>query len=243
MRVALVLSYNGAYFQGFQQQTHTQNTIIGALSKALRALGIFNTPVGSGRTDAGVHALRQVLHLDLPHFWSDLNHLQEMLNQYLNPTLHVKDIRKVHDNFHARYDAIMRHYRYIIWHKECLPHLAHSVAFMPEFSLDLANSALKLMEGKHDFALFKKEGSDTKSTKRILYEAFCYKKKDLSIFTFKANGFLRSQVRLMVAAAIECANQRLSLKELQEQLECKKLYFKKPAPASGLYLVRIHYRL
>ena len=243
MRVCLKIAYNGAYFEGFQQQGHTQNTILGTLCKALRSLGIFTIPVGSGRTDAKVHALGQTLHLDLPHYWSDFSHLKQVLNKHLNPLLHVKSIKAVSDTFHARFSANMRHYRYIIYHGECVPSLADNVVFLPRFSIPLANEALKLMEGKHDFKLFKKEGSGEKNNQRILYSAICYKKGDFSIFSFKANGFLRSQVRLMVGAAISYALKELSISQLREQIDAKASHFRRPAPANGLYLVRVHYPL
>lgn len=243
MRVRLTIAYNGAFFEGFQEQAHTQNTITGTLCKALQSLGIFEKPVGSGRTDRGVHALRQVLHLDLPDFWKDLSHLRDTLNRYLNPTIHVRNIQETSFSFHARFSATMRHYRYIIWHGECLPFWAQNYAFIPSFSIQAANNALSLMEGKHDFAYFKKEGSQIKNTQRNLYKAHCYRRGNFSIFSFKANGFLRSQVRLMVGAALAQANGKLTLEELEEQLDVKKLYFKKPAPPEGLYLVRVYYPL
>jgi len=213
VRVKITLAYNGAYFEGFQHQPHTQKTIIGTLCKALRSLGIFQIPVGSGRTDARVHAIRQTLHLDLPQYWDDLVHLKQVLNRYINPTLHVKNIQKTSDSFHARFDATLRHYRYIIWHGECNPALIQSVSFLPSFSIQKANKALKLMEGEHDFALFKKEGSDIKNSKRNLHLALCYRFKNMSVFSFKSNGFLRSQVRLMVGASLAYANDKLSLEQ------------------------------
>lgn len=243
MRVKITLSYNGAYFEGFQRQAHTKNTIIDTLCEALRSLGIFQIPIGSGRTDAKVHAIRQTLHLDLPDYWSDLNHLKQMLNRYINPALHVKSIQESSAHFHARFHATSRHYRYIIWHGECMPALSNSVTFMPQFSVKKANQALSLMQGEHDFALFKKEGSEIKNSKRVLYEAFCYRYKNMSIFSFKANGFLRSQVRLMVGASLAFAQDKLTYEDLVEQLNCKKLHFKRPAPPQGLYLARIYYPL
>jgi tRNA pseudouridine38-40 synthase len=241
VRIYLKIAYNGTYFEGFQKQAHTQNTVIGALCKALRSIGIFTTPIGSGRTDAKVHALGQVVHMDLPHYWHDLTKLKQTLNKHLNPALHVREIKEVSSSFHARFDANLRHYRYIIWHGECQPCWAESVAFEPSFSISLANEALRLMEGEHDFVFFKKEGSGVKNNRRTLYEAFCYRRGNLSVFSFKANGFLRSQVRLMVGVAIAYANEKLTKEQIIAQVEAKKSHFRRPAPPEGLYLVRIHY--
>ena len=95
---------------------------------------------------------------------------------------------------------------------------------------------IKLFCGEHNFKYFMKSGSDTNSTIRVIYKAFAYKYKDYIVLNFEANGFLRSQIRLMVGTLL-----KLNDKEILEQLECKKNYKIKPAKCNGLYLTKIKY--
>ncbi|NLC28662.1 MAG: tRNA pseudouridine(38-40) synthase TruA [Campylobacteraceae bacterium] len=243
MRARLDISYDGSCFQGFQHQKHTEKTVMNFFLKALKHLNIYENPIGCGRTDAKVHALNQTLHLDIPLFWKDLIRLKNALNLYLHPYVHVNSIKEVSNDFHACFNAYKRHYRYIVWHGKYMPQLANYFVQSPSFDHSKINSALGIFIGKHNFKLFKKSGSFTKHNERTIYEAKCYKKGDLSIFTFKANGFLRAQVRLMVGASLAYANGNLSLNQIEEQLRCKKSHFHKPAPPQGLYFVRGFYPL
>jgi tRNA pseudouridine38-40 synthase len=95
---------------------------------------------------------------------------------------------------------------------------------------------IKLYEGRHDFANFMKLGSDAKSSIREVYKAFAYRHKDFIVLHFEANGYLRSQIRLMVAALL-----KLQRDEITESLSCKKKYKLKPAPSNGLYLAKVKY--
>ncbi len=108
------MSYNGSAFMGSQQQPDTTNTVIGTLIIALKRLQIHTLPKGSGRTDRGVHATHQVMHLDLPLYWNDLRRLNDMLNMQLPHTIRILRIEFVNNDFHARYSAKKRVYRYIL---------------------------------------------------------------------------------------------------------------------------------
>ena len=236
MRCALTLTYNGTDFLGSQSQKSSTNTILGNLEKVLLQLGIDSKIVASGRTDKGVHATGQVCHIDLPEFWYDLTKLKKVLNEMLPPSIQVKTLKEVDAEFHARYSAKKRVYRYIIKESKSNPFEDNFITFLDSVDFDSIQKSIKLYIGEHDFANFMKTGSDTKSSIREIYKAFAYKHKDYIVLNFEANGFLRSQIRLMVGALL-----KLDAKELQEQLECKKSYKVKPAPSNGLYLARIKY--
>ncbi len=240
MRVKLLLAYDGGYFYGFQKQTKTKNTVVGYLETALHSLQIHSTIVGSGRTDAGVHATGQVIHIDLPDFWSDLVKLKNELNKKLHH-ISIKHISKVDDAFHARFSAKKRVYRYII--KQTPPSIfeANYVAYFPKFDPLLLCQALHSFEGEHDFLFFHKNGSQIHSTRRKIFRAYCRQKGDYMILYFEANGFLRGQVRMMVAAVMECAAGVLTRSMLREQIEGIKRHTTHSAPACGLYLARIYY--
>ncbi len=242
MRVKAVIEYDGAKFNGFQIQKHTSKTVTETLLSVLNSLGIKTKVVGSGRTDKGVHASFQVIHFDLPSYWQEktLLELQLRLNQKLQH-IRVKYITKVEDSFHAQYNAKVRVYRYIIKTKEPSVFEKEYVSFYPLKDYTLFEKAIKAFEGEHNFKFFKKEGSLTSSDIRTIYKTKIIKKKGYIIVYFFANGYLRNQIRLMIAAALAVEQKKLTLEKLQEQIEAKKRYITKAALPYGLYLARVFY--
>jgi len=236
MRCALTISYNGRNFLGSQTQKSSSNTILGNLEHVLREINIDSKLIASGRTDRGVHATGQVCHLDLPEFWSDLKKLKRVLNEMLPKSIHIKNIKKVDDDFHARYSAKKRLYRYVIKEGESNPFEDDFITFLDSADYLSIEKSIKLFKGEFDFKYFMKSGSDVKSTTRVIYRAFAYRHNDSIILNFEANGFLRSQIRLMVGALLT-----LNSKEIKEQLNCIKHHKVKPAKCNGLYLAKIKY--
>lgn len=236
MRCALTIAYDGATYLGSQTQKSSKNTILGQLEHVLKQLNIDFKVIASGRTDRGVHATGQVCHIELPEFWSDLQKLKSAINKMLPPSIHVKKIKAVDDDFHARYSAKKRVYRYIIKEGETNPFEESFVTFLDDVDFADIEKNIKLFCGEFDFKQFMKSGSDIKSTVRVIYRAFAYRHKGFIILNFEANGFLRSQIRLMVGALLT-----LNSSEITEQLTCKKKYKIKPAKSNGLYLTKIKY--
>jgi len=236
MRVAITLSYNGTHFLGSQTQTETSNTIFGNVEKILKQLGIATKVIASGRTDKGVHASGQVCHIDLPPFWSDLTKFQRVLNQMLPSTIFIKSIHTVNDDFHARYSAKKRVYRYIIKEGVSNPFEADFITFLNAVYFEDIQEKIKLFVGEYDFKYFMKTGSDVGSTTRVIYKAFAYKHNGYVVLNFESNGFLRSQIRLMVGAILA-----LNTEKIQDKLELKVNHKLRPAPANGLYLAKIKY--
>ncbi|EQB40537.1 pseudouridylate synthase [Sulfurimonas hongkongensis] len=236
MRCAITLSYNGTHFLGSQVQKSSTNTIVGTLEAALLKLGIDSKIVASGRTDKGVHASAQVCHLDLPQFWNDLEKLKRVLNSMLPPSILIKSVKKVDDSFHARYSAKKRVYRYMIKVAKRNPFEDDFVTFVDSLDFKKIEKNIKLYKGRHNFANFMKVGSDTKSSIREVYKAFAYRHKGFIVLHFEANGYLRSQIRFMVAGLLN-----LDKNEIKESLACKKKYKLKPAPSNGLYLAKVKY--
>jgi tRNA pseudouridine38-40 synthase len=241
MRVKLTISYNGAPFMGLQSQTTTADTIIGTLQSALKRLGIESKAVASGRTDRGVHAFRQVVHFDVPAFWSDPEKLERSLTRQLPDAIHIRRLEKAADDFHARYGAKRRVYRYILSTKEPNPFEADFVTFVPSLDHGKIAEAIRLFEGTHDFDYFKKSGSDVRDFVRTVYKARLYRRRGYTVLYFEANGFLRAQIRLMVGFLLGISEGKLTAQMLQEQLACEKQYKVKPAPHNGLYLSKIIY--
>lgn len=240
MRVKAVISYDGSQYQGFQKQKSTKMTISTAIEEALSSLQIDSPIVGSGRTDAGVHATGQVMHFDLPDFWHDLEKLKHTLNRKLMD-ISFKHITPVTHDFHARFSAKKRVYRYVFKTQKPSVFEQKYISYYGVFDPDLLVKALKIFEGKHDFNFFHKTGTITHTTIREIYRTDYVERNGYHFIYFQANGFLRSQVRMMVDAAMLCARGELSERQLQEQLECQKKHTTKLAPPEGLYLARIIY--
>jgi tRNA pseudouridine38-40 synthase len=240
MRIKAVIAYDGSCFEGFQRQTRTRHTVTGAIERALNSLHIDTQITGSGRTDSGVHATGQVIHFDLPPYWSDLRKLQSELNKKLS-AISFKHLTPVSDSFHARFDAKRRIYRYIFKKQAPSVFERNYVSHYPYFDPSLLTDALHTFEGIHDFAFFHKSGADPHTTIREIYKTHHHTIGAYHFIYFHANGFLRAQVRMMVEAAMLCARGNMSLQQLQLQLAGKERYTTKPAPGNGLYLARIIY--
>lgn len=232
--------YDGGHFQGFQKQKSTKNTITSAIEVALQSLGIHSEIRGSGRTDAGVHATGQVIDFEVPEYWNDLTKLKRALNQKLSH-ISIKHLSWVNEQFHSRFSAQKRLYRYVF--KTTVPSVfeAPYISHYPTFDTELLNQALKVFEGKHDFSNFIKTGSITHTNVRTIYKAYYKSYKNYHFIYFQANGFLRSQVRMMVEGAMRVALDKWSIDELEAQLHLSKKTMTKLAPPEGLYLARINY--
>ena len=239
-RVKATIAYDGGYFQGFQKQKSTNKTITTQIEKALHSLGINDNIRGSGRTDAGVHATGQVIDFTIPPFWKDLSKLKNELNRKLD-YISFKHISWVEDDFHSRFSAKKRLYRYVF--KTTTPSVfeKNHIAYYPPFNQELLQKALKCFEGEHDFSNFIKTGSVTHTNIRSIYRASYKSHQNYHIIYFEANGFLRSQVRMMVEGAMRVALEIWKVEELTKQLELKSKIMTNLAPPQGLYLARIIY--
>jgi len=241
MRVKATIAYDGSAFYGFQRQTNTPQTVTGQIEAVLKQLHIDTQIIGSGRTDRGVHATGQVIHFDLPDYWQDLEKLRTICNRRLEAIV-FRSLQKVPDDFHARFDAKKRLYRYLFKTQHPTVFERKYLSYYPAgFDVQKLHEALCLFEGEHDFCHFHKTGSQPHSTVRTIFASRHYTRQHIHIITFKANGFLRSQVRMMVESSMQYALGTFSKKTLVQQLsgECKSIT--RLAPAAGLYLAKIYY--
>ncbi|MDM5271162.1 tRNA pseudouridine(38-40) synthase TruA [Sulfurovum sp. zt1-1] len=240
MRVKAVITYDGSAFFGFQRQKSTKETVTSDIEHALKSLKIDSEITGSGRTDRGVHATGQVIHFDLPSYWNNLEKLKLSLNRKLN-AIAIKHIAKVDDDFHARFSAKKRLYRYVFKTQPPSVFEKNYISYYDQFDKTVLQKALNCFIGQHDFKYFHKTGSDTHTTVRTIYQAKYREKDNYHFIYFEANGFLRSQVRMMIESAMQCAKGEMQLSQLQEQLAGIKKYNHRLAPPEGLYLARILY--
>lgn len=240
MLIKLTFSYDGSKFQGSASQPHGKS-VQDELSCALSHLGIYEKVLFASRTDKGVHASKAVASVKIKEHFQDLTYLKNKINHFAKPFIYIKQIQKMHEDFQVRFDVKKRAYRYILFHGEYNPLLASYVHFYPKIDLKLALELAKLFQGEHDFKFFQKEGSDNKTTIRKIYTSKVYTYKNFTIFYFEANGFLRSQIRMMIASILKVLEGKMSKNQLLEQINTEKIYNRFLAPASGLYLSKIIY--
>jgi len=241
LRIALGLEYDGAAFCGFQ----TQPTSCGVQDHLEAALSKFaDSPVeitAAGRTDAGVHAAAQVVHLDTEATRADW---ARGTNAFLPPTIRVHWWTVVPDDFHARYSARARTYRYLLVNAPVAPALLAGKAGWYHRPLDAARMAegAKALVGAHDFSSFRDAECQAKSPVRDLSVATIVRRGDVVDFTFRANAFLHHMVRNMVGALVYVGSGKQDPRWIAELIEMKDRTRAAPTFApDGLYLAGIEY--
>lgn len=247
--IKLTLAYDGHDFAGWQVQP-ARPTIQGALVSAIEQIsGERTLPQGSGRTDAGVHALAQVASVSIQSP-IPLRNLRKALNDILPEAIRVLDVEEVDPDFQARKSARAKTYRYRIYREEiCPPFLARYVYHHP-YPLDesaMAQAAVTVI-GEHDFTSFaavdpetRKEGLESNNVRTIYSSAWQRDSKEL-VYTVRGNGFLHHMVRNLVGTFLMVGKGSLRLQDLKRILELRdRSSAAATAPASGLYLVSVEY--
>lgn len=255
MRFALTIAYDGRPYEGWQSQ-RGGNTVQDHLLAALQNIDpeIQNVH-GSGRTDSGVSADGQVAHFDGSAGSSlDAEAWQRALNTKLPKAIRVMASREVDEDFHARFSAVGKIYRYRLWLDRILPPLEHGLAWRvhPTLDVDHLRAALSLLEGEHDFRAFAANRGDGKDADRDCHRNISSIRIEpsrndspLLTVTFDGNGFLYKMVRLLVGSAVRHAEQpdKLPLAEIERLLTSPNKNEKAPfcAPADGLSLDSVKY--
>ena len=244
MKVLGVCSYKGTNYYGWQKQVgfvSVQSKIEECLSK------VYDTQIniqGSGRTDAGVHALKQYFHYASDKE-KDLKQLTYALNKMLPDDIKILSLMQVSDDFHARYNATKKIYEYRILLTNKDP-LSYDLAYIYPMALDieLFKKALQKFEGTHNYQDFTSKEEDEGGFIRTIHCIEVIKEGDLLRVIFTGNGFMRYQIRNMIGSALNVANNKEPLEFIDEHLKDNKnreiIAYK--APASGLYLVDVIYQ-
>jgi tRNA pseudouridine38-40 synthase len=243
-RYKLTIEYDGTEFSGWQRQENGPS-IQQSLEEALTRLGEATPLVsGAGRTDAGVHALGQVAHVDLERDWTAWR-LREAVNAQLVPlAVAVLAVETVSEQFDARRSAIMRHYVYRIVNRRAPLTLDRGRAWRVKRDLDAAamHEAARALIGRHDFSTFRDSQCQANSPIRTLTQLDVTREGERIAFSVAALSFLHRQVRSMVGSLIEVGLGRWSPADLKAALEAADRSRCGPvAPACGLYLERVDY--
>ncbi len=240
----LTISYDGTGFVGWQRQAEG-TSIQGLLEDALAELAGEPVPItGAGRTDAGVHAIGQVASFSIDRDVPAPTLLRAM-NARLPPAVRVMSAESVGPDFHARFGARSKTYRYRMWNAEVLDPFERAYAWHLPGPLDTDRMAraARLFEGRHDFAAFQASGAPTHSTERHVTASVVAAARGLVIYEVSGNGFLRHMVRIIVGSLVEVGRGRADEVWIERVLASRDRALAGPtAPPEGLFLVRVDYR-
>jgi len=197
--------------------------------------------IGSGRTDAGVHANSQIANIALETTMAP-NQIKNAINRKLPNDIYIHDCQIVPDSFHARFSAIKREYNYYIISDYSTTKRFYTWFCKWPLDYDKLTECSNLLIGQHDFSLFSKASSETENKICTIYISDWIKDNDMLVYNIKANRFLQHMVRLLVGTMIEVSRGRIALIDFKRMLDCKKTKFTAVrAPANGLFLHNIYY--
>ena len=244
-RYQILVEYAGTNFKGWQIQKRGK-TIQGLIQKKISILLKEKiTLLGSGRTDAGVHAIEQSAHFDCKSKINEPKRFLKSINYFLNKEgVSILKIKKKNNNFHSRFSAKMRIYKYVIINRISGPVLEKNRGWhvIKELDLDLMKRGAKKLIGTKDFSTFRKQGckakSPIKNMKLVKIKSF----KNKIEIEFRSQSFLQQQVRSMVGCLKYLGEKKWSLKKFDSIMRSKKRSLcAPPAPPEGLYLAKIIY--
>ncbi|MFQ6604235.1 MAG: tRNA pseudouridine(38-40) synthase TruA [Fidelibacterota bacterium] len=240
-RYKMLIQYDGSAFSGWQAQKNG-NTVQDIIEKALFPLGQGERikVIGAGRTDSGVHALGQVAHFDLMTRL-EAPELLRAVNARCPATIRIKSIEPVDHDFHARYSARSRHYRYQVYTGENI--LFRYQAWLEKpLPVDRLNHLAEHFVGDHDFLSFSKKNPDLDHTRCTVFQSTWTITGKMLTYEVAANRFLHHMVRYMVGTMVAAAQEKMTVTALINLLhkprEQARIY---KAPAEGLFLIRVSY--
>ena len=238
----LDMCYDGTRYKGWQRLPGTENTIQGKLEQCLsKILGEPIEVTGSGRTDAGVHALGQVVNF---HCESDMvpAEILSQLRRYLPEDMGIYSCKEVSPRFHARLNAKEKTYLYRIWNsdKPCVFRRKYVTVLPEKLNVKAMQEAAEYFCGEHDFSAFCGNPKFKKSTVRFVRSVKISGTEEIQL-QFTGNGFIHNQVRIMVGTLIEVGRGERDPKSIPALFGGKRAEAGFLAPAQGLYLVEVTY--
>ena len=244
-RYQILVEYDGSSYIGWQKQKRgisIQGTLEKTLTKVLKEKIILQ---GSGRTDAGVHALEHSSHFDIKTKIKKIDTLIKSLNFFLKKkNISILSITKKRNNFHARFSAKERIYKYIILNRLSPSSINNGKVWHITKKLDIKKmkEGSKFLEGTHDFSAFRSSSCNAKSAIRTIRKITIKKNNKELILRFKSQSFLHQQVRSMVGCLKYLGEHKWDLIKFNKVIKSKKrILCAPPAPAEGLFLEKIIY--
>ena len=242
MRIKLTVAYDGSRYFGFQHQNDVLNiedVILSAINKIDSSV---DKIYGSGRTDRFVHAKGQVIHFDTQKDIWEYKWVQA-INTFLPEDINVLKCEYVSDDFHARYSAVKKEYRYYIRHKSYDLFYRNYAEYIPNIDIDKLKTNIKKLEGRHDFKGFcSAKIAKEKSTIKEIFTAEVIEHNEFLELVFIGDGFLKYQIRTMVGTLIDIATGKKDESIIEEIFETKNPEkTNRVLTGAGLYLISVTY--
>lgn len=240
----MTLQYDGTRYKGWQVLKNTDMTIQGKLENVLSKLaGKPVEVIGSGRTDAGVHAKGQVANFHMREGFV-AEEIWEDLNRHLPEDIAVVALEEVPERFHSRYQAVEKTYRYVI-HTSTVPNVferKYRYTHTEPLDVELMKKAARLLCGEHDFAAFCGNKKMKKSTVRVVKNIHITEEQDCIIIDYTGNGFLQNMVRILTGTLIEVGRKERPWDSMSALLETKdRSQAGYTVPPQGLMLMKVNY--
>ncbi len=238
------VTYEGTRYQGWQRQESSDNTIQGKLERLISRMCDERIEIqGSGRTDAGVHSLGQIINFHT-HSEKTVEEMLAYMNQFLPEDIAVVEMEEVSERFHSRLNAKGKQYSYHVWNSSIPNVFWRRYAHMVEQPLDVdaMKQAAKHLLGEHDFKSFTSAGKGKKSTVRNIESIQIVRDGDLLTFTFRGDGFLYHMIRILMGTLLEVGLGTRSADSIPDVIEAKNRE-KAGAlvPGKGLILEEVFY--
>ena len=244
-RYQVLIEYVGTSFVGWQIQSKgksIQKLIQTKLSKLLKEKVLL---IGSGRTDAGVHAIEQSAHFECKKEIQSLHRFLKSINHFVNQmNVSIINIKKRNINFHARFSAKQRIYKYVIFNRSSKPSIENERGWhiIKELDISLMKKGAKKLLGTKDFSTFRSSSCNAKSPIKTMKSVKIKSTSGRIEIQFKSQSFLQQQVRSMVGSLKYLAENKWNLKKFEFVIKSKKRIFcAPPAPAEGLFLEKVIY--
>lgn len=242
MRIKLTIAYDGSNYYGFQHQDNVENIEDIILKAIIKIDNTVEKIYGSGRTDRYVHAKGQVIHFDTVKEIEEYKWVMA-INTFLPEDIKVLDASVVSDDFHARYSAVKKEYRYYIRKNDFDLFSRNYSEYIPNIDVDLLKECLTKLEGKHDFKGFcSAKIAKEKSTIKEIFEAKLIEHKEYLELVFVGDGFLKYQIRTMVGTIVDVATKKKDITIIDKIFEEKNPELtNRVVSGKGLYLVKVTY--
>ena len=241
--ILMKISYNGENYHGFQVQNNAL-AVANVIEEALFKLTGENISVtGCSRTDAGVHAEEFYLNFHTESSLSENNFLRGM-NTYLPRDVAVKEVREAQEDFHARFSAKSKEYKYLILNSEVRDpfYEKRALFYNRRIDEDLLNRECKAFIGTHDFSAFCSAGGTTKTTVRTVKDCYVKRTGDIVEIRIMADGFLYNMVRIIVGTLLEINEGKIEAGSIEKIIEKKDRSLSgDTASGEGLYLTKVNY--
>lgn len=243
--IKLLIEYDGKLYNGWQKQPN-KSSIQEEIEKAiLRVTGEEVDLIGSGRTDSGVHSLGQVANFKLEKSDLPIEKMAFAINSQLKPQIVILKAEEVDEDFHSRYKAKKKTYKYVI-NNNLVPSAIYrglEFHFKDELNIKKMDKGIKYLIGEHDFKSFKSSGNGTKTSIRTIYDAKVYKEENSRvIIEITGSGFLYNMVRIIAGTILDVGIGKIKPEDVKKILEAKnRQEAGKTLPSHALFLVKVEY--